>query len=106
MARVEAANRARQRVRLQAGAVDHTGGADRGRRAATHLDDEAAVARFDRLDRRMERTHRAVALGVALNRQHQLVTIDDARLRREHGLHTFERGLERLRLVAVDPHQV
>ena len=57
-------------------------------------------------DRRVKRAHRAVAFGVALQRQHELMTIDDARLRREHRFDTFERGFERLRLVAGDSHQV
>src|SRR6266702_1472719 len=106
MARVEPANLARDRVCMQSRAVDDARGADRRRRVAAYLYDEASVDRFDRFDGRMERADGAVAFRVALQREHQLMAVDNTRLRREHGFDTLQRRFERLRFLAADTHQI
>ena len=101
MPRIESANLAGQCIGLQTRAllITHAALIVVGA-APAYLHDEAPVARLDRLDRCMKRAHGAIAFGIALNRQHQLMTIDIARARREHCLDTFERRFQRLRLGA------
>ena len=102
MAVVEPADLARDVVRMQARAVDQVRRAQARGRVAARLDDEAALARIDRRDGRMERDVRAVAFGVALQREHVLMAVDDARLRRIHRLDALELRLHRHRLGAAE----
>ena len=55
---------------------------------------------------RLERDHGAVGLGVAAQRQHEGVAVDDAGRGRQQRPLRDQRGLERARLLAAEPDEI
>ena len=68
--------------------------------------DEPALVGAPREDRRLERDHRAMGLGVAAQGDHEGVGVDDPGRGRQQRALRVERGLERARLRAAQPDEI
>jgi hypothetical protein len=106
VARVQPVDARGERAGAQAGRVHQLPRADAHRLGAAHVDVEAAGHHRHVLHRAVEGEHRAARLGVALQRQHQAVAVDDAGGRRVQRRHAAQRGLHRARRGAVQQHRV
>ena len=76
------------RVRAETGSVDHSVDREHHRIRAARCRLPAFCAAFDPLHRRSERHYAAGGFEIALQGQHQRVTIDDAGLLRQNGADT------------------
>ena len=86
--------------------VDDMGGGDAHRRGAAGFDDDPVLNGAPGKDRRVERDHCAVSFGVALQRQHEGMAVDDAGRRRQQRPISDQRGFERARLLAAEPNEI
>ena len=103
---VEALKTPRHGRRVQAGAVDHGAGQEGDRLGAADLELDAVSGDPAALDRRIEREQRAMVLGIALQREHQAVAVDDAGGRREQRRGAEHLGLQRRDGSRLQPLQV
>ena len=67
---------------------------------------QPAVSGAPGQDRRLERDHGAMRLGVAPQREHIGVAVDDPGRGRQQRPLSLERGLERARLLAGEPDEI
>jgi len=73
---------------------------------AAHLDLQARATDGDRRYRRVQCQHRAVALGIAQQCQHQRVAVDDAGAWRKQPCHRLQLRLQRQHLAPIEGLQV
>ena len=91
---------------MQAGAVDYAAGVELHRFVAADLEHESVVHALRAPHRAEQRQHRTMRFGVALQREHQAMAVDDAGGRRKHRRRAMQRGLQRGRLGGAQPGQV
>ena len=91
---------------MQAGAVDHAARMQSQRLVATHLEFEAVADALQSLQRAAQRQHRTIGFGIALQREHQAVAVDDAGRRRQHRSRAVQRRFQRDRLCGTQPGQI
>ena len=106
MAGRHAGDRARQRLRAESGGVDDARGGDAHRRSPAGFDHQPLFPGAPGEDGRFERDHRAMGLGVAPQREHIGVGVDDPGRGRQQRPLSLERGLERARLLAGEPDEI
>ena len=87
------------------GVYDHTGGDPHGRGPAG-FDDKPMLNGATGEDWRSERDRGAMGLGVAAERQHEGMAVDDAGRGRQQCTVRDQRGLERARLLAAEPDEI
>ena len=75
-------------------------------RGAPGFDDEPSLSRAPGEDWRLECDHRAMGLGVAAQRQHERMAVDDAGRGRQQRTLRDQCGLERARLLAAEPREI
>ena len=78
-----ARNGPRDRLRAEAGRIDHEPRADSQGICAARVDHKRGRTGLAAKDRRLQRQHRPVPLGLAEQRQHESVAVDDPRGRRK-----------------------
>ena len=98
--------RARQRRRLEPGAVDEQRAVERHRLGAADRQGEAVARDPATQDRRAQHDVRARRRGIGLVGEHQRMAVDDAGHRRQEGGEAGEIGLERPRLRAREPSEI
>ena len=101
-----AGDRARERLRAETRGVHHHTGGDAHGRGAAGFDDEPSLNRAPGENRRFEREHRAMGFGVAAQRQHEGMAVDDAGRGRQKRPIGDQRGFERARLLAAEPDEI
>jgi len=101
-----ARNGPRDRLRAEAGRIDHEPRADPQGICASGLDYQPRRTGLAAEDQRLQRQHRPVPLGVAERRQYESVAVDVARGRRKQRPLRDQRGFEPPRLGAAEPDEI
>jgi hypothetical protein len=76
------------------------------RRGTPSVDDEPSLTGASGEDGRFERDHGAMGLGVATQRQHEGMAVDDAGRGRQQRMLRDQRGFDRARLLAAEPNEI
>jgi hypothetical protein len=101
-----AGDRSRERLRAESCSVHNMSGGNAYGRGAAGFDYEPPLNGATGEDGRFERDHGAMGLGVAKQRQHKGVGVDDAGRGRQQRTLRDQRGLERARLLAAEPDEI